>query len=164
MVSDLGKPAAASETQIEAPLAGEIVQQLLPAERLTPPETERIFARVRKQLGFSDGVETLRSDGGDWRVLRDRVYLKVLKRDDATGLASYLVRYLAGGRVERHPQRYVEECMLVSGDLRIDNIDMQPGDLQLAHPGCEHGPLSTVHGALVFVRGILKTVPESRMS
>ena len=48
MVSDLGKPAAASETLIEAPLAGEIVQQLLPAERPTPPETERIFARVRK--------------------------------------------------------------------------------------------------------------------
>ncbi len=154
---------AAGVTLIEAQLAAEIAQLLEPVERLTPPETERIFARVRKQAGLSDGVETLRADGGDWRVLRERVHLKVLKRDAATGLANYLVRYLPGGRVERHPQRYVEECMLVSGDLRIDEVDMQPGDLQFAHPGCEHGPLSSIHGALVFVRGILKTVPEQRV-
>ncbi len=131
-------------------------------ERVSSEVSERIFARVRRKLDLGLGVQTHRADGGDWRVLRDRVYLKVLKRDEATGLANYLVRYLAGGRVERHPQRYVEECMLVSGDLRIDDIDMQVGDLQFAHPGCEHGPLSTVHGALVFVRGILKTVPEQR--
>lgn len=163
MKTDQRKTAAGAAV-IEAPLVAEIAQLLEPVERLTPPETERIFARVRKKLGFSDGVETLRAEGGDWRVLRERVHLKVLKRDDATGLANYLVRYLPGGRVERHPQRYVEECMLVSGDLKIDDVDMQPGDLQFAHPGCEHGPLSTVNGALVFVRGILKTVPEQRVS
>lgn len=162
MKSDSRK--AAAGVALEASLVAEIAQSLEPVERLTPPETERIFSRVRKQVGFSDGVETLRAGGGDWRVLRERVHLKVLKRDDATGLANYLVRYLPGGRVERHPQRYVEECMLVSGDLRIDDIDMQPGDLQFAHPGCEHGPLSTINGALVFVRGILKTVPELRVS
>ena len=163
MKSDRSKNAA-NTALIEAPLVAEIAQLLEPVERLMPLENERIFARVRKNIGFSEGVETLRSEGGDWRVLRERVHLKVLKRDVATGLANYLMRYLPGGRVERHPQRFEEECMLVSGDLRIDDIDMQPGDLQFAHPGCEHGPLSTVNGALVFVRGILKTVPELRVS
>jgi|CXWL01.1.fsa_nt_gi hypothetical protein len=148
---------------VDPELAAVVVEHLTERERLTPPESERIFARVRKRLNFSDGVETLRAEGGDWRVLRERVYLKVLKRDDSTGLANYLVRYLPGGRVERHPQRYVEECMLVAGDLKIDDIDMQVGDLQFAPPGCDHGPLSTVNGALVFVRGILKNVPEQRV-
>jgi|GEM_PF-2294065 len=156
------EPKSAPGALIDCELLCAIGEHLLAPEPIAPAASERVFARLRRRLDLGQGVQTFRAAHGDWRVLRDRVYLKVLKRDATTGLASYLVRYLAGGRVERHPQRYVEECMLVSGDLRIDDIDMQVGDLQFAHPGGEHGPLSTVHGALVFVRGILKTVPEQR--
>lgn len=133
---------------------------LLPPDNvLEPPARERIFARVLEHTGIAGGVTTVSAAGGDWRVLAPGVALKVLQRDSGTGMASYLVRYAAGARVERHPQGSVEECMLVTGDLRIDDVDMRPGDWQIALPGGKHGPLSSQAGALVFVRGILRAVP-----
>jgi hypothetical protein len=128
---------------------------------LDVPARERIFAAALARAGATGGVTTVPAAGGDWRVLRPGVALKVLQRDAGTGVASYLVRYDAGSRVERHPQGSVEECMLVSGDLRIDDVDMRPGDWQIALPGGEHGPLSSAGGALVFVRGVLRAVPDT---
>jgi hypothetical protein len=132
---------------------------LAPDHLLEPPARERIFARVLERTAIAGGVTTVTAAGGDWRVLAPGVALKVLQRDPRTGMASYLVRYAAGARVERHPQGSVEECMLVSGDLLIDDAQMRPGDWQVALPGGQHGPLSSRAGALVFVRGILRAVP-----
>jgi len=130
-----------------------------PADLLDLPARER-EAFVRKAADdVAGGITTVAAEGGDWRRMRPGVALKVLQRDATTGMASYLVRYDPGARVDRHPQGSVEECMLVRGDLRIDDVDMRPGDWQIALPGGEHGPLTTVDGALVFVRGVLRAVP-----
>ncbi len=122
-----------------------------------------LFQRISDAIGFAPAHAFFPADGGDWRVLADRVYLKVLMRDEITGQATYLVRYSPGTSFPVHPQRSVEECMLISGDLRIGDIDMRPGDLQIAVPGLLHGPLVSQGGALVFVRGMLSRVPEQRL-
>jgi anti-sigma factor ChrR (cupin superfamily) len=122
-----------------------------------------LYRRIADSIGFASAHAFFPAEGGDWRVLAERVHLKVLTRDPDSGLASYLVRYGPGTSFPVHPQRSVEECMLVSGDLRIGDVDMRPGDLQIAVPGLAHGPLVSQHGALVFVRGILSRVPEQRV-
>ncbi len=122
----------------------------------------RIFQQIEQQIGFANDHQFFAAHGGDWRILAERVYLKVLMRDDVSGQATYLVRYSPGTSFPVHPQRSSEECMLIAGDLRIGDIDMRPGDLQIAVPGIEHGPLVSQHGALVFVRGLLSRVPEQR--
>jgi len=141
-----------------------IAEQLTPRESLPPAQHARLKSRIDAAIGFADEHRFLPAAGGDWRVLAEGVFLKVLERDESTRLASYLVRYSPGTSFPRHPQRTSEECMLVAGDLRIGDTDMRPGDLQIAAPGIEHGPLISRHGALVFVRGVLNNVPERRQA
>lgn len=118
----------------------------------------RIWDRIGEQLP-QPRVESLRADEGDWRRLADRVWLKILVRDAETGIASFVVRYEPGSRVEKHPQAGPEHCFLVSGDLRIGDFQMAPGDFQFVEAGIEHGPLVSNGGALVFVHGLLKSPP-----
>lgn len=119
-------------------------------------------SRIDGLIGFGSEHRLLPARGGDWRVLGTGVFLKVLERDAATRWSTYLVRYLPGAGFPRHPQRSIEECLLVSGDLQIGDQHMQAGDLQIAVPGIDHGPLHSRHGALVFVRGVLNQIPETR--
>lgn len=161
------RPPEAKRGRAAAPTTAALERRLRealapPADLLDVPARERMFAGALARAGVAGGVTTIPAEGGDWRRMRPGVALKVLQRDDASGMASYLVRYDPGARVDRHPQGSVEECMLVRGDLRIDDVDMRPGDWQVALPGGEHGPLTTVGGALVFVRGVLRAVPAER--
>lgn len=141
-------------------LATAVAVDVEPSRTLDAATRRRLFDRIRDRIGFGEEHLHLPARDGDWRVLAERVYLKVLQRDDVTGLATYLVRYSPGTQFPVHPQRTTEECLLVAGDLRIGDTDMQPGDLQIAVPGIPHGPLVSQRGALVFVRGVLSRVPE----
>ena len=145
---------------IDEALAAAIAVDVEPARTVAAADRQRLFDRISDDIGFGEEHRYLPARDGDWRVLAERVYLKVLQRDDATGLATYLVRYGPGTQFAVHPQRTTEECLLVAGDLRIGDTDMQPGDLQIAVPGIPHGPLVSQGGALVFVRGVLSRVPE----
>ena len=141
-------------------LAAAIAVDVEPSRTVDAASRQRLFDRISDGIGFGEEHRYLPARDGDWRVLAERVYVKVLQRDDATGLATYLVRYSPGTQFPVHPQRTTEECLLVAGDLRIGDTDMQPGDLQIAVPGIPHGPLVSQGGALVFVRGELSRVPE----
>ena len=143
-------------------LLGDAADQLEPRCRPEPARRLALWQRIEQDDGFADEHRHLPAAGGDWRVLREGVLLKLLQRDDASGQAHYLVRYSAGSGFPRHPQRTVEECLLVAGDLRIGDVEMRVGDLQVALPGTEHGPLLSRHGALVYVRGVLGQVPTQR--
>lgn len=147
-------------TAIGDALAAAIAQNVEPRRMLDAADRRRLFDRIGAGLGFGNQHRYLPARDGDWRVLAERVYLKVLQRDDETGIATYLVRYSPGTQFPVHPQRTTEECLLVAGDLRIGDTEMKPGDLQIAVPGIEHGPLVSQGGALVFVRGVLSRVPE----
>lgn len=138
-------------------LLGAMLEHLAPVP-LRPGALERIQARIDAQLPTPQ-VTSLKASDGQWRRLADRVFLKVLVRDEDTQIASFLVRYEPGSRVEKHPQRGPEHCFLVSGDLRIGDFDMVPGDFQFVEGGIEHGPLVSQGGALVFVHGLLKNLP-----
>ena len=145
---------------LDESLTAAMAADVEPSRVVDAAERERLFARISDSIGFGEEHHYLPARDGDWRVLAERVYVKVLQRDDATGLATYLVRYSPGTQFPVHPQRTTEECLLVAGDLRIGDTDMRPGDLQIAVPGIPHGPLISQGGALVFVRGVLSRVPE----
>lgn len=149
--------APAPEALADSAVLASMLDQLAPVA-LPTGAMERIQARIEAALPAPQ-VTSLKAEEGQWRRLADRVFLKVLVRDPETQIASFLVRYEPGSRVEKHPQRGPEHCFLVSGDLRIGDFDMVPGDFQFVEAGIEHGPLVSQHGALVFVHGLLKNVP-----
>jgi quercetin dioxygenase-like cupin family protein len=69
------------------------------------------------------------------------------------GHAAMLYRAAAGAVVPSHGHRHDEECLLLEGELFLDDILMLPLDYQLAPAGTTHRNVSTEHGALLLAHG-----------
>ncbi|QOJ22586.1 MAG: cupin domain-containing protein [Gammaproteobacteria bacterium] len=102
-----------------------------------------------------DGREliTIRASEGAWSDLAPGVASKALYDDGQTH--SSLVRIAAGSQwtSQQTPLAHDEECLLLEGDAFFGDTLLHSGDWQLAPTGAESRPVSSDHGALVFMRG-----------
>jgi anti-sigma factor ChrR (cupin superfamily) len=123
---------------------------------LDPVREDALLSRILSEAGLAPPlVQTIRLDEGQWRPLASGVAIKILSYDQASHVVSFLARYTPGSEVGQHYHLQTEECLLISGDLTVDQTKMSPGDFQIVRPGARHGKLRSEHGALVFVRGHL---------
>lgn len=74
----------------------------------------------------------------------------------ADGEASLLYHALAGAQVPRHGHDHDEECLMLEGDIFLDDVLLRPGEYQLAPAGSIHGGVSTDTGLLLFAHGDLE--------
>jgi hypothetical protein len=74
----------------------------------------------------------------------------------ANGEASLLYHALAGAQVPRHAHGHDEECLMLEGDIFLDDVLLRPGEYQLAPAGSVHGGVSTDTGLLLFAHGDLE--------
>lgn len=74
----------------------------------------------------------------------------------ANGEASLLYHALAGAQVPRHGHGHDEECLMLEGDIFLDDVLLRPGEYQLAPAGSIHGGVSTDTGLLLFAHGDLE--------
>ncbi len=68
-------------------------------------------------------------------------------------LAAMLYRAAAGALVPRHGHGHDEECLMVDGEVFLDDVLMLPGDWQLAPAGTGHEGVSTETGGVLFAHG-----------
>jgi quercetin dioxygenase-like cupin family protein len=68
-------------------------------------------------------------------------------------LAAMLYRAAAGAQVPRHGHGHDEECLMVEGEVFLDDVLMLPGDWQLAPAGSGHEGVSTEAGGVLFAHG-----------
>jgi len=94
---------------------------------------------------------SIRGEEGDWQVLCDGVMIKRLYMDNASGLATSLVRMRAGTSLPRHRHRGVEQFFVIEGDCRIHGEKLGPGDYHRAETGSVHESTYTVDGALFLL-------------
>jgi quercetin dioxygenase-like cupin family protein len=71
------------------------------------------------------------------------------------GEAALLYRASAGAQVPSHGHRRDEECLMVEGEVFLDDVLLRTGDYQLAPAGTAHSGVSTDTGALIFAHGDL---------
>ncbi|MBL8501484.1 MAG: cupin domain-containing protein [Nitrosomonas sp.] len=106
-----------------------------------------------------DGREliTIRASEGEWSDLAPGVSSKALYDDGHT--RSSLVRITAGTRwtSQQALLAHDEECLLLEGDAFFGDTLLRSGDWQLAPTGAESRPVSSDHGALMFMRGARNT-------
>lgn len=106
-----------------------------------------------------DGREliTIRASEGEWSDLAPGVSSKPLYDDGHT--RSSLVRITAGTRwtSQQALLAHDEECLLLEGDAFFGDTLLRSGDWQLAPTGAESRPVSSDHGALMFMRGARNT-------
>jgi quercetin dioxygenase-like cupin family protein len=111
----------------------------------------RILERVRAQT--SEGTRTLRATESEWIETRPLVEVRELRRDDASGMHTSLVRMRPGGVIPAHRHEREEECIVLEGEIQIGTLKLSAGDVHIAAAGSWHEQVSTRTGVLVLLRG-----------
>lgn len=61
----------------------------------------------------------------------------------------------AGAAVPQHSHGHDEECLMVQGELFLDDVLLQEGDYQLAPAGTGHRVTETDTGVVIYAHGDL---------
>lgn len=129
-----------------------------------PPATARAGLLARVGTSVSEhAVESARTGGdpgqfvsilaaeGGWREMREGVLLKKLHVDEATGIATSLVRMLPGTALPVHQHIGVEQFFVIEGDCHVAGQKLTPGDYHRAEAGSIHESTYTVAGTLFLL-------------
>lgn len=160
----LGCPTAELEDAVERfdVLLAVMAQALLP--QVPPPPDAK--AAIDRMLGFvasspeakkdaeDQGFAYVMNDEGQWRplpVLKGGARIKELSHDPDTAFTVMLLELDPGTRFPSHSHHGVEETFLISGDLRIENRVLKPGDYARALPGSRHHALYSETGCRALV-------------
>jgi len=100
-----------------------------------------------------DAAFTLRDDAAAWTDLAPGVRRRVLWQRH--GQAAMLYQAQPGASVPAHSHGHDEECLMVHGEMFLDDVLLQPGDYQLAPAGSQHRETATDTGAVIYAHGDL---------
>jgi len=96
---------------------------------------------------------TVRDVDAGWCDFAPAIQRRVLWQRE--GEASMLYCLQAGVQVAHHGHGHDEECLMLQGDLFLDDVLLQQGDYQLAPTGTDHRLTETDTGGVLFVHGSL---------
>jgi quercetin dioxygenase-like cupin family protein len=102
-------------------------------------------------MAESRAATTVVRGGADgWRALRiPGISVKLLRRDEASGESSALVRFDPGARFPAHNHPAGEEVYVVSGEVTIGPDHLKAGDYLYTPPDGKHAAHSV--GGCVFL-------------
>lgn len=92
-------------------------------------------------------------EGDGWHEFAPGIRRRVLWTRGSE--AAMLYRAEAGAAVPRHGHGHDEECLMLDGELFIDDVLLRGGEYQLAPAGSGHGGLFTDTGVVIFAHGDL---------
>lgn len=97
---------------------------------------------------------TVRHVEAKWEAFAPGIQRRVLWTDAGEAALMYLAG--PGAQVPHHGHGRDEECLMLSGDVFLDDVLLRPGDYQLAPAGTEHAGVSTDTGLVLFAHGDLQ--------
>ncbi|MBT9456255.1 MAG: cupin domain-containing protein [Burkholderiaceae bacterium] len=100
-----------------------------------------------------DRALTVRDAEAGWPEFAPGIRRRVLWQRD--GQAALLYFAEAGAQVPNHRHGHDEECLMVQGELFLDDILLQTGDYQLAPAGTGHSLTETDTGVVIYAHGDL---------
>lgn len=111
---------------------------------------------LRRDTGAGpDGrAELQRSAEASWSDFAPGVRRRVMWQQG--GEAAMLYATAPGATVPRHGHARDEECLMLAGELFLDEVLLRPLDYQLAPAGTEHGGVFTDTGVLLYAHGDLE--------
>lgn len=96
---------------------------------------------------------TVRDSEAPWDDFAPGIRRRVLWTDGSQ--AALMYHALPGAQVPRHGHGHDEECLMLEGDIFLDDVLLRQGEYQLAPAGSEHGGVTTDTGLLLFAHGDL---------
>lgn len=117
---------------------------------------------ARQAPGIAAAVQTSRAGMMGWELLAEGISRCLLAPPQAAAASSppavasaYLIRMAPGASVPAHRHGHAEECLLLEGEMYLDDVLLFGGDFQLARAGGEHHQASSEQGVLLVVHGDL---------
>ena len=100
-------------------------------------------------------TRTVRPARMPWESLAPGIQRKVLHVDRAAGAQIVLYRVAPGTKFAAQGHLIAEECLVLEGEIEVDGVMAQTGDVHIAFAGTRHGVLTSRTGALLYVRADL---------
>jgi ChrR Cupin-like domain len=100
-----------------------------------------------------DTAFTVRDADAGWPAYAPGIRRRVLWQRD--GQAALLYQAQPGAAVPQHSHGHDEECLMVQGELFLDDLLLQEGDYQLAPAGTGHRITQTDTGVVIYAHGDL---------
>jgi quercetin dioxygenase-like cupin family protein len=101
-----------------------------------------------------DLAHTVFDAQAEWLDFAPGIRRRVLWQRD--GQAALLYHAQPGAQVPQHTHGHDEECLMVQGELFLDDLLLQPGDYQLAPAGTGHRVTETDTGVVIYAHGDLE--------
>jgi len=111
----------------------------------------RLFLREASAGANAEHPHTVRDCEAPWVRLSSHIERRVLCQWDQE--AALLYRLHAGVQVPHHGHAHDEECLVLEGEVFIDDELLRPGEYQLAPAGSHHEGVSSDTGSILFAHG-----------
>lgn len=122
---------------------------------VTTDEGALLFLRESDlPAGPGDRAFTVRDADAGWPDFAPGIRRRVLWQH--AGQAAMLYHALPGASVPLHTHGHDEECLMVQGELFLDDVLLQAGDYQLAPAGTRHRLTETDTGVVIYAHGDLE--------
>lgn len=124
------------------------------AHELRTDEGAVLFLRESAAPAGADPASfTVRDEDAGWPDFAPGIQRRMLWQH--AGQAAMLYYAQPGACVPLHTHGHDEECLMVQGELFLDDVLLQPGDYQLAPAGSGHRITETDTGAVIYAHGDL---------
>lgn len=138
----------------EADAFGESAELLAATvEQVAPPPSlrDRLLGRVAKPEKGS-GLHVQRGNEGKWRATPfPGVTYKTLHFDRETMMITSLLRLEPGAFYPKHHHEALEQCLVIEGDVRQDDVIMSQGDYSLFEAHRDHSRITTERGCVLLL-------------
>jgi hypothetical protein len=143
-----------SEAEEQAELNRLFVERMIPitpALQRQKAIASRLAERVARSIAEYAGLLTVRRKDGIWTNLKKGVRVKSLWRGPEG--SSVLIELAPGASLPIHRHKWLEEGIVLQGDLQIGDLELGLFDYHLSPVGSRHDRIRSRQGALAFLRG-----------
>jgi len=137
-------------------LDDDLVQALAAAQRPSAADDaaiDRVRARLMKRIA-NDSVGhhvAIHAEEGRWHRLLPGIERKVLFEEG--GVMSYLLKFAPGAVLPAHRHPVDEECVVISGTLRIAGLALPAGSYHRVRKDVMDADSTSDDGCVIFLRG-----------
>jgi quercetin dioxygenase-like cupin family protein len=112
---------------------------------------QRLSNRIQASIASHAGLRTVRSRDGIWKNLVSGIRYKSLWQGERGH--SVLIEFAPGASLPVHRHHYLEEGIVLSGGLQMDDLELNQFDYHFSPAGSHHGQISSKQGAIAYLRG-----------
>ena len=153
----LRKLEASEALQEEVQLWQNRLAQLESFTEMVEPDASDWHA-VSRQLGFTtSGTRSIHEHEAIWIHFEPGVDIKYLQVDPVSAARTALLRMEPGCSVSSHPHDQTEHCVVLQGDVTLDQHRLSRGDLHIAPAGTLHSEIHSEGGCLLLLHWEPKT-------